>query len=99
MYKYKYEWSWYIWPADGNIHRGIECLEKCPVDLFQPYNIFLLFPEHMISYIQENELKFLPEFTSIVAFEETHGQRTEVESKGREHILDYLFRVCFIQIL
>lgn len=88
--------------ADGNIHRGLECLEKCPVKLFQPYNIFLLFPEHMQAYIKEKKLAFLPECSSFVAFEEMYGkdgQRRDAGSKDREHVLDYLFRVCFAQIL
>eukprot|EP00890_Picochlorum_soloecismus_P006477 jgi/Picsp_1/6830/NSC_04168-R2_dna repair endonuclease xpf-like len=77
---------------DGNIHRGIECLEKCPFDLFQPYNIFLLFPKHMGTYIQEKNLTFLPECNSFVAFDKD-GQRAEAGSKDREQILDYLFRM------
>jgi hypothetical protein len=55
----------------------------------------------MEAYIKEKKLTFLPECTSFAAFEDmygTDGQSTEAGSKDREHVLDYLFRVCLVQV-
>ncbi|KAI8100731.1 hypothetical protein M9434_005122 [Picochlorum sp. BPE23] len=81
----------------GNIRRGIGCIEQCPSEIFEPAELFPLFPEYMKTFMASGrDASRLRIHSSLQSIWERNGCTSmggDKKAQDLQDILEYLFRV------